>query len=207
MNSKKIYLIRHGETDFNRLGIVQGCGVDSSLNDIGRSQAKAFYEEYRHIGFDKIYTSALKRSQESVRHFIELGIPHKSLPGLNEINWGRKEGQKITPEEDEYYHYMLAQWQQGNTTLRIEGGESPEDVLSRLTEALDYIMSHQNEKTILICMHGRAIRILLCHLLQYPLSQMHCFEHANLCLYLLNYNGTGFTLEKSNDTGHLRALS
>jgi len=206
LSSKKIYLVRHGQTDFNLQNIVQGSGVDTSLNDTGRKQAAAFFETYKHILFDKVYTSALKRSQESVRSFLELGIPTEALEGLNEISWGTKEGHKITPEEDEYYHYMLKQWQLGNTAERIENGESPEDVVRRMKPAMDYIMSRPEEETILICMHGRAIRILLCYLLNYPLKSMDMFEHRNLCLYLLNYSGSMFTVERY-DTDHLRALS
>lgn len=186
---------------------MQGSGVDSSLNEFGKSQARAFFNEYRNVKFDKIYTSALKRSKESVCDFIRSGIPHEAMPGLNEISWGYKEGQPITPEEDEYYHYMLNQWRTGNTSLKIEGGESPDDVVKRLSPAVDYILSRKNETTVLICMHGRAIRILLCHLLGHPLKEMDFFEHANLCLYLLNYTGTSFSLEKSNNTDHLRDLS
>lgn len=203
MSSKKIYLIRHGQTDFNLQNIVQGSGVDTSLNDTGRAQARLFYEAYKHIAFDKVYTSTLKRSQESVQQFIDLGIPTEALAGLNEISWGTKEGHKITPEEDEYYHYMLKQWQLGNTSHRIEKGESPEDVIARMKPAMDHIMSRQDEQTILICMHGRAIRILLCHLLNYPLKSMDMFEHQNLCLYLLNYSGSMFSLERY-DIDHLR---
>ena len=203
MSSKKIYLVRHGETDFNLQGIVQGSGINSSLNDKGRAQAFAFYEAYHHIHFDKVYTSKLKRTAESVDLFIRSGLPHESLVGLNEISWGEKEGQKITPEEDEYYHWMLKQWQIGKTGLRIAGGESPQDVILRQKKAIDHIMSKVNESTILICMHGRAIRILLCHLLNYPLQSMDLFEHRNLCLYVLNYSGSMFSIEKHNDVSHL----
>jgi len=206
LNTKKIYIVRHGQTDFNLRGIVQGSGVDSSLNDFGRAQAKAFYEAYKHISFDKVYTSVLKRSIESVDHFIKAGIPHDRLVGLNEISWGKKEGQPITPQEDAYYHYMLEQWRKGETHLRIEGGESPEDVVKRMKPAVDHIMQQPNEKTILICMHGRAIRILLCHLLNYPLKSMDMFEHENSCLYLLNYTGSMFAVERYNDTTHLAQL-
>jgi len=206
LSSKKIYLVRHGQTDFNLQNIVQGSGVDTSLNETGRAQAAAFFETYKHVPFDKVYTSVLKRSQESVKSFLELGIPTEALAGLNEISWGTKEGHKITPEEDEYYHYMLKQWQLGNTSARIENGESPEDVVRRMKPAMDYILSKPEEQTILICMHGRAIRILLCYLLNYPLKSMDMFEHRNLCLYLLNYSGNMFTVERY-DTDHLRALS
>lgn len=207
MISKKVYLVRHGQTDFNKRNIVQGSGVDTDLNDFGRRQAEAFFNTYKDIPFDKIYTSALKRSQQSVQRFISLGIPHTALVGLNEISWGTKEGHRVTPQEDEYYHYMLKEWQTGNTRLRIEGGESPEDVVARMKPAVDYIMNKTEEKTILICMHGRAIRILLCHLLNYPLRSMDMFEHQNLCLYILNYTGSAFTVEKYNDVSHLSSLT
>jgi probable phosphoglycerate mutase len=204
--SKKVYLIRHGQTDFNQRNIVQGSGVDTDLNDLGRRQAAAFFSAYKHIPFDRVYTSALKRSKQSIQQFIDLGIPHTALVGLNEISWGTKEGHRVTPQEDEYYHYMLKEWQTGNTRLRIEGGESPEDVIVRMKPAVNYIMNHEDEETILICMHGRAIRILLCHLLNYPLRSMDMFEHQNLCLYILNYTGSVFSIEKHNDVAHLKDL-
>jgi len=206
LSIKKIYIIRHGQTDFNLQGIVQGSGVDSSLNETGRAQARAFFDKYKDIGFDKIYTSALKRTRESVQDFIAGGIPHEPLSGLNEISWGSKEGQRITPEEDAYYHWMLKEWQRGNTSERITGGESPNDVVLRQRPALDYIMSKDNEKTILVCMHGRAMRILLCELLNYPLKSMDMFEHHNLCLYQLDFTGSMYAIKKHNDKTHLDVL-
>jgi len=206
LTTKKIYLVRHGQTDFNMRGIVQGSGIDSSLNEQGLTQAKAFFEHFKDVNFDRVYTSSLKRTKETVQGFIDLGIPHESLSGLNEISWGSKEGQKITPEEDAYYHWMLRQWQEGNTALKIEGGESPDEVASRQRPAIDRILSRPEEKNVLVCMHGRAIRILVCQLLNYPLKSMDLFEHENLCLYLLNQTGTMFSLEKYNYTGHLVGL-
>lgn len=206
MSIKKIYIVRHGQTDYNLQNIVQGSGVDSSLNARGIAQAKAFFESYKNIPFDKIYTSTLKRTRETVKGFLDLGIPSESLAGLNEISWGTKEGYKITPDEDQYYHYMLKQWQLGNTSVRIEGGESPDDVVKRMKPDIDYIMSKTNEQTVLICMHGRAIRILLCMLLNYPLKSMDMFEHENLCLYLLHHNGSNFTIRLHNDISHLRFI-
>ena len=150
MTSKKIYVVRHGQTDFNLRNIVQGSGVDSDLNDRGREQAQAFYRMYKQIPFDKVYTSALRRTRQSVQSFIDDGIPAESLAGLNEISWGNKEGFSITPDEDEYYHYMLRQWQLGDTSLRIEGGESPDDVVRRMQPAIDQIMSQPYETTVLV---------------------------------------------------------
>ena len=202
---KKIYLIRHGQTDYNLKSIVQGSGVDSVLNAEGQRQADLFYEKYKHVPFDKIYTSTLQRSIQSVQKFIDLGIPHERHAGLNEINWGTREGTRITPEEDAYYHSILQTWCEGNTAVCIEGGESPELVYERQKPFVDLMLSRPEEETILICMHGRAMRILLCQLLRYPLRCMDEFEHRNLCLYQLDFTGSMFSVRKYCDVAHLQA--
>ncbi|RYE50114.1 MAG: histidine phosphatase family protein, partial [Sphingobacteriales bacterium] len=70
---KTIYLIRHGQTDLNKHGIVQGRGMDTDLNDMGRAQANAFFDKYGTVKFDKIYTSVLKRTHQTVQAFIDKG--------------------------------------------------------------------------------------------------------------------------------------
>ncbi|MEJ8756981.1 histidine phosphatase family protein [Pontibacter sp. H259] len=203
MSIKKVYLIRHGQTDYNVQCIVQGSGVDSQLNDEGQRQANLFYHHYKHIPFQKVYTSTLQRSIQSVQGFLDLGIPHETYNGLNEINWGTREGTRITPEEDAYYHNILQTWSNGETGVCIEGGESPDLVAARQVSVIETILSRPEEETILICMHGRAMRILLCQLLKYPLRCMDQFEHQNLCLYQLDYTGSMFTVKKYCDTEHL----
>jgi probable phosphoglycerate mutase len=206
LKPKKIYLIRHGQTNFNRMGIVQGGGIDSDLNETGRRQAQAFYNYYKDIPFDKIYISTLKRTMQSVQGFIDKGLPYEAHAGLNEINWGYREGIHITPEEDAYYYQVLNAWSTGDVTLQIEGGESPIDVQNRQKPVLDLILSRPEEETILVCMHGRAMRILLSLMLNYPLQCMDMFEHQNLCLYKLVYTGNLFTVETFNDIAHLKQL-
>ncbi len=184
---------------------MQGSGVDSSLNAMGRAQARAFFDTYQSVSFDKIYTSVLKRTKETVADFIALGIPHESHAGLNEISWGVNEGQKITPDEDAYYHWMLQQWESGNTSLRIQGGESPDEVALRQQHVIEKLYKDEGQN-ILICMHGRAIRILLCQLLHYPMKSMDMFEHGNVCLYVLEFDGIAFNVTLYNDTSHLKNL-
>jgi broad specificity phosphatase PhoE len=204
LKTKKIYLVRHGQTEFNNLGIVQGSGVNTDLNETGRQQSKLFYEAYKHIPFDKVYTSTLKRSQQSVQGFVEMGIPTEAHAGLNEISWGTREGMAITPEEDIYYHQVLEAWTAGQIDLPIEGGECPRDVAKRQKPVIDIILSRHEENTILVCMHGRAMRVLLCQLMNYDLRYMNLFDHHNLGLYLLNYTGSMFNIERFNDIDHLK---
>ncbi len=164
-----------------------------------------FFKKYQDHPFERVFTSSLKRSIESVDGFLNKGLPHTVLPGLNEINWGTREGTRITPEEDAYYRMVLKSWSQGKIDLRIEGGESPEDVAARQRPALDQIIQSP-EKEILICMHGRAMRVLLCLMLNYPLRCMDLFTHYNLCLYQLTYSGSMFTIDSFCDTSHLISL-
>ena len=202
---RTIFLLRHGQTDFNVRGIVQGSGVDSSLNDTGRQQAAQFFAAYGHVPFDKVYTSALRRTHESVQQFLDLGLPHEAHSGLNEISWGVREGTRITMEEDEEYRRVLANWNAGDTHARLTGGESPEEVAARQRPFIELLRARDDERTILVCLHGRALRVLLCQLLNYPLSCMEGFEHSNLCLYKLEYTGSVFTVKNFLDVSHLAA--
>lgn len=198
-----IYLVRHGQTDFNVQGIVQGSGVDSSLNDTGRAQAAQFFAAYRHLPFDRVYTSALRRTQESVQEFISLGYPHEAHAALNEISWGVREGTRITFEEDVEYQYVLGQWERGDTSTRLLGGESPDEVAARQRPFIELLKARPADQNVLICMHGRAMRVLLCQLLHYPLRSMELFEHRNLCLYELEFTGSLFSVRRFLDTAHL----
>jgi len=206
LNLKKIYLLRHGETDYNLQGVVQGSGIDAPINATGRAQAEAFFQTYQEVQFDQLYHSALIRTRQSIQGFIDLGIPVVTLKELNEISWGNYEGTPMTPEEGEYYRMMLHQWQQGNLDYAIAGGESPNSVAERLHRAIQIILNGPGD-TILVCMHGRAMRIFLSLICDTPLKDMDQYEHGNLCLYLLEQQDTGeFVLLKQNDQEHLRGL-
>lgn len=207
--TKTIYLIRHGETDYNRRGVVQGSGIDADLNDLGRTQAAAFYEAYRGVPFDKVYTSRLRRTTQSVQAFTDAGIPTEAHAGLNEISWGIREGKIPNYADDEYYLDLIQSWRAGQVANPTEGGESPQQVKDRQQPVIELILSRHDERTILVAMHGRAMRILLTALFDQPLTMMDEYEHRNLCLYLLHYDYTGgrFTLELANDTRHLLPLA
>lgn len=204
MITKKIYLLRHGQTDYNLRGVVQGSGIDSPLNDTGKSQAKDFFEHYKEVPFDKVYCTGLMRTRQTIQSFIDLGIPCESIPELNEISWGIFEGLPMSHDEDKYYIHMLQQWSEGFLDYAIEGGESPLGVVKRLEKGIKYILSEEGE-TLLICMHGRAMRILLAFLLGYDLRYMDVFAHQNVGLYLLHQNEMGsFTVKKYNSGDHFR---
>lgn len=203
---KKLYIIRHGETEYNRLGMVQGSGIDAPLNETGEKQAEAFYQAYRGFSFDKIYTSSMHRTKQTVQKFIDQGIPTESLSDLREISWGRQEGVAFTAETSTEYQRICEEWTRGNLVVKIEGGETPIEVSERLARAFRYIVSQDGEDSVLICVHGRVIRILMCWMLNYPLSHMDNFKHTNTGLYLVNYTGGQYSIELFNEISHLNGL-
>jgi len=208
LRRKNIYLIRHGETDYNRKGIVQGSQIDAELNEMGKAQAEAFYDAYGHVPFDKIYTSQLIRTRQSVEKFIRSGIPFESFSGLNEISWGIYEGTAHTSGDDTPYQNILQSWKEGYTNRALEGGESPLQVRDRQLPVIDYIFSQSQESNILIATHGRAMRILLTTLSNESLQFMDKYAHNNLCLYKLLYIVEEKRIEilQSNDITHLLTL-
>lgn len=201
---KTLYIVRHGQTDLNKRGIVQGRGMDTNLNDEGRKQAGLFFAAYKQVPFDKIYVSALKRTQQSVQSFIDLGIAYEKLSGLDELAWGIHEGQPATTENKAAFLQIMRDWLDGNLDSKFEGGESPNEVKGRQLEALKVIMSHPEEKNVLICMHGRAMRLLLCLLTNRPLTEMDTFPHQNLVLYKVIYDGGKYEIVDFNNAEHLK---
>lgn len=183
--------------------MVQGSGIDAPLNETGRQQASAFFQFYGHILFERIYVSNLKRTTETVQGFIDLGIPVESLSGLNEISWGTQEGVAFTPESATEYQRVVKEWQKGNLDVAIEGGENPKQVEHRQRAAFEQI-SATNESPVLVCMHGRAMRVLFSWMLNYSLACMDNFHHTNTGLYVLNYTGRHFTIEEFNNLDHLK---
>lgn len=207
MIQKEIYIIRHGQTEHNALGIVQGKGVNLSLNNTGYQQAECFYNYYRQIPFEAIYTSTLKRAQESVARFTANGIPTTAFSELDEISWGNLEGLHNTLESDAAFQQLLVKWRNGDEHAKASpNAESPYELQQRQNTFVDFLRSTPHSK-ILIATHGRFIRAFMCTLTGLPLSNMEKFNHANLCLYKVNLLTTGeFSIELNCSVEHLKGM-
>jgi probable phosphoglycerate mutase len=201
----KIYIIRHGETEFNRLGIVQGSGVDTDLNDTGKEQAQAFFDYYADIDFDLIVTSKLKRTHQTVSGFIQKGIPWMQTPDINEIGWGEHEGQKSSPEKIVIYNRMIDAWKSGDYDASLPGGETARALNIRLNRFIEYLHTQPADQ-LLVCTHGRTIRSLITLLKGRPLSMMEETLHSNTGCYIVHLKDGTFEFEAENSTEHLNRV-
>lgn len=204
MKPLKLYLLRHGETALNARNIVQGGGIDEPLNDTGYRQSDLFYQKYKDTTFDAVYTSTLIRTIQTVKPFIHDGIPHYSLADLKELSWGELEGTEHVGKTAQMMTEANEKWIRGATNYKLPGGESAEDALARIKRAFDLILSRHHSGNLLICTHGRVIRIQLAFLLGYGLQRMTLFKHQNTSLNIIVKAGNHFFAEKLNDLSHLQ---
>ena len=195
----KLYIIRHAETEYNRKGIIQGSEVDSDINDIGESQANSFYEYYKDINFDKIYVSDLKRTFQTIRRFTENGSSYEKLKEFNEISWGVNQGKSDDLED---YAELIDTWLAGNLDNKFEEGESPNEMSVRLVKGFNKVLDDDHD-TVLLCIHGRALRILLSKIIDNDLTKMDKYVHSNTGLYILEYKNGKYEILGSNLRDHL----
>tara|TARA_A100001234_G_C12631642_1_gene388481 strand:- start:870 stop:1463 length:594 start_codon:yes stop_codon:yes gene_type:complete len=195
----KLYIIRHAETEYNRKGIIQGSEVDSDINDVGESQANSFYEYYKDINFDKIYVSDLKRTFQTIRRFTENGSSYEKLKEFNEISWGVNQGKSDGLED---YARLIDTWLAGNLDNKFEEGESPNEMSVRLVKGFNKVLDDDHD-TVLLCIHGRALRILLSKIIDNDLTKMDKYVHSNTGLYILEYKNGKYEILGSNLRDHL----
>ena len=195
----KLYIIRHAETEYNRKGIIQGSEVDSDINDVGESQANSFYEYYKNINFDKIYVSDLKRTFQTIRRFTENGSSYEKLKEFNEISWGVNQGKSDDLED---YAELIDTWLAGNLDNKFEEGESPNEMSVRLVKGFNKVLDDDHD-TVLLCIHGRALRILLSKIIDNDLTKMDKYVHSNTGLYILEYKNGKYEILGSNLREHL----
>lgn len=201
----KLYLYRHGETLFNTKGIVQGRGVDSSLNQKGVEQASAFFSTYKNVPFELLLTSTLKRTKQTAAPFESLGIPVERMGDLDEIGWGEWEGKKADKKMHDAYLGLLKSWGAGNYDDALVGGDSAREMGSRLGRFVNYLKGLNNEY-VLVCTHGGCMAYLMAILQGQPLSAMTRYRHQNTGLCLFEFDGDKFHLKVQDDVSHLESV-
>ena len=199
---KEVYIIRHGQTQYNLERKIQGQGIDAPLNETGFQQSRAFYEMYNHLPFEVIYHSSLQRSYQTIEPFLNHGIRPIRLPELDEISWGDWEGRSYDPEISEFYKRMIGEWATGNLDFKIPNGESARELIQRLSKFWDNIILGE-EQLVLVCSHGRALRALLTVIFQEDASEMEKYQHHNTGLFKIDIVENTPHLIKQNNLDHL----
>lgn len=207
--NKKLFIVRHGQTDYNRQRLVQGRNIDAPLNQHGMQQAQHLHAAYKDFPFHHCFTSSLQRTVQTVGGFLHAGLPFSQHAGLDEMDYGIYEGQSIDHFRCDDLSVMDISnlWEEGRFEIGPKGGETLFDVQARERVALQEILAHPAEH-ILICMHSRAIRVLLCTLLELPFDAMKTFVPSNTGVTRVDYDvhAGKATLVSFDDTDHLAPM-
>jgi alpha-ribazole phosphatase len=180
-----LILIRHGETDWNVEGRYQGQS-DVPLNDRGRRQSAELVTELRENKPSAIYTSDLKRASESAQILgTALGLPVYQDPRLREIHLGSWEGM-LFEEIQAIYSDLLKRRRLDPRTVSAPGGETVEQVRSRVTAAVQDIAKQHVSETIAIVSHGLTLAILISIYQQRPIEEVWDLIPQNSKLFLIS---------------------
>ncbi len=205
MTTTTLLLMRHGETDANRLGVYQGHrGV--GLNERGRDQARRLAERLHRaeVRLDALYASDLQRAFETAQAVgARLGIAPIPDSGLREINVGAWAGLS-NREVAERFPDEWAAWRRGEDVRRT-GGENYADLQARLTAALDRLARAHPGGTLGIVSHGAAIKLFVAAVLGIGMDRLRFFHVvANTSVSVVTRTDDGpWDLVIWNDARHL----
>ncbi|PIA15231.1 phosphoglycerate mutase-like protein [Coemansia reversa NRRL 1564] len=182
-----IYLARHGQTEANATAIMQGSRINPPLNQRGEKQANALAEAMKDEKLDWILTSGLERAIQTGNRVAKYhsNAPFVSDARLNEISWGEADGQKFSAIGSEL-NSVLGKWKSGDADAKIKGGESANDGRKRILLAFTDILKISRERDyhkIILCIHGRIMRVIMASLVDKDLSKMQRFSHTNGCYH------------------------
>lgn len=200
------FLVRHGETDFNLKGIVQGRGVDTPLNETGRQQAKSLATRFSGNRPDVVISSPLTRALQTAQCVAEACCIEQVFTdaGFEEMSWGVFEGQSQSESLAAAFEDMKQRWHEGDLDFGVDEGESLRDVQSRGVKAIERTLQAHQGKRILVVAHGRFLRVLLASLLdEFGIQRMEELRHTNTGVNHLVHNGGRFRAKLLNCTTHL----
>ena len=174
--SLRLYIARHGETDWNVLHRLQGW-TDRPLDETGRRQAVELADALKGIRLDAIYSSTLSRSRETARSVAGSTMMVKSLDGLRERNYGHFQGGSDTAPE---YLRRSDDWAD-----RLDDGESLNQLLARSRDSLTQIRREHPSGNVLIVAHRITNQMLLRALLDLTPEQTVKIVQDNDEVYLV----------------------
>ncbi len=175
MLNTTLHLIRHAEVEAAYQGVFGGI-IDMNLSPRGEQQAVALANYLRPHPFDEIFSSPMKRVQQTLAPVLQQPRPTPIiLPNLYEVDFGDWTGLDF-PAVKARYGYDAHQWLDLLAAGTIPNAENVDRYCERVNGCLQEILLHSRGKTVGVFCHGGVIRMLLSLLLKLPFAEMDRFE-------------------------------
>jgi probable phosphoglycerate mutase len=200
-----IYLVRHGQTAWNREEIFRG-RTDVPLDETGLKQAELAGEYLKEVKIDAIYSSLLSRALETAEKIARFhNLKVQPLEGIIDMSFGNWEGhahQEIKKNDSETYR----RWREEPHLVRLPGGESLDDVRVRSMAALDEVIRKHPERALIIVSHRVVNKVLICGILGLDNSHFWQISQDPTAINLIQYRNGKYILSLMNETCHLKPL-
>jgi len=202
----RIYLVRHGQTVWNRELIFRG-QADVPLNDTGRKQAELAGEALKDVNLAAIYASPLSRAAETAeaiarRQNVSVGAD----PAFNDFDCGRFQGLTLEAAKGAFPD-IYETWEKTPHLVRFPEGGSLHDVTNRAMPRLKELSEQHRGRNIAVVTHRVVLKVILCQVLWGDNSH---FWEVNLdtgSISRIESEGDTFAVRRQNDTRHLRSMN
>lgn len=185
----EIVFVRHGQTDLNKTGRIQGSVYDHDLDEVGRTNAEKAAANFDPSGFDVVFSSPLKRSLTTAKIFTKGQKEIKIDQRLTEINFGEWDGEFLS-ELGQKYPDAIDPWGKAAADYikYAPSGESFTSLDERCGRFLDDMKKNYLTKKVLVFCHGTLIRMMFAH--YFTQGDMNFFETMDNCaLAKVSYRG------------------
>jgi len=200
-----IYLVRHGQTAWNKEEIFRG-RTDVPLDEAGLKQAELVGQYFKRIEIHGIYSSSLSRAWQTAQKVAELhNLKVQPLPGIVDMSFGNWEGrphQEIRQIDSKTYQ----QWVETPHLVRLPGGESLDDVRTRAMAALQEVIRSHPGKTLVLVTHRVVNKVVICGILGLDNSHFWQISQDTTAINLIQHRNGRYILSLLNETCHLKAL-
>jgi probable phosphoglycerate mutase len=201
----RIYLVRHGQTAWNKEEIFRG-RTNVPLDETGLRQAELVGRYFKGMEIHGIYSSPLARARETAEKIAQLhNLKVQPLQGIIDMSFGNWEGQShrdIQKNDKETYH----QWVETPHLVRLPGGESLDDVRMRAMAALDEVIQKHPGKTLVLVTHRVVNKVLISGILGLDSSHFWQIAQDTTAINLIQHRDGKYVLLLMNETCHLKPL-
>jgi broad specificity phosphatase PhoE len=199
-----IYLIRHGESDWNIEKRIQGQMEGAKLSEKGQLQSRQLKKGLEHNGIrmDLVYSSPLRRALETAK----IAFPDQAIrtdDRLQERSFGKLEGMTRDDVGKKYPELTEARKKHGSTPW-FEGSEKLEGLAERGMDFLRFVVKEHPGKHIAVVFHGGILEAMLAHMHGMDMLEKGRFEHDPTGYTIIEYEGSRFTVKVLNHNAHLK---
>jgi len=206
----KLILVRHGETRWNKDGLVQGGDSDIELNDTGLEQARRLAAFLKNEPINAIVSSPLRRAIATAEVIAsQHQLPIQIDQGLKELKVGDLEGISISNLRTTFSRFLLKKWWQDGEAMKLPNGESLVDLQQRawkvvegLTEKHEASPEPGQDATAVVVSHYFVTLAIILKALNLPLDHFIKFKLDLGGVSILEFRHYGARLVTFNDTSY-----